>query len=1026
MDGQQPVDRYLATLYNFVGFVTFVRTCDGARRRRKRTVRTARESRSLRGGFDQRCACVYTCDTEALSISANPHRPIRTAPLPHHLPPPQRFSPLLFLLLLDSSSISAPRSAPAAMTTMSDDGDRTCPLCAEEMDLTDQQLKPCKCGYDICVWCWHHIMDMAEKEDAEGRCPACRTPYDKERIVAANCKRVVAEISAEKKHKSQKVKPKASVEARKHLGGVRVIQRNLVYIIGLPYNLCDESILERREYFGQYGKVLKVSISRPTGAAAQQASLNNTFSVYITYAKEEEAVRCIQAVHNFVLDGKSLRACFGTTKYCHAWLKNMTCSNPDCLYLHDVGSQEDSFTKDEIISAYTRSRVPQIASNLQRRSGNILPPPADDFSSSGTASSKPALKNGSNIASSQTKISPPNSSAGKSTLPAAASWGNRGLNSKPTAASMSFISSTKPVISAWHDDVDTSSKSPESKQVIQPSNASKPLEPYQPGIQNDYKAKGSAETFLDVDLSSGPSAWNDDVVVTSEGCEGKAAHFENRSLSLESLKAVTDEVSQPSTIIVSPEVDERDIPISRSNSITARSPRSEGLCRKSIGTGRDKITEGHELVDENVQNLCSDLSSVCLDSSFGANGLKADQPQTLVLNTCSAELPLKQTSNLELSFTKQVEQLPSPQASKGYPFYDQFGSSKPFDWSSELPKQGTVVNNNNQRLGHSNVITQTSSSSYQLHPSNTANLASYSSWSNDFRSEHSSFTDDSRTGLLSSLDNSSILSNSRKGDEQVSSFGNPERVFERPGMKSLEDKANCIGRYENSSSVEKAASVDKGESSIISDILSLDFDPWDDSLSSANNLAKMLGESEKAENAFKFSNSWKLQNSNQSRFSFAWQESEGNIPDPLIQNNHEQKLSLLQNSYGDRYQGGPVFNASEVPNAATNSSSALTFDRPTGASRSKISAPPGFSTPNRAPPPGFSSQDRLNQVYDTPYSENNLFGDHYQSHIAGNPGDIEFIDPAILAVGKGRMPGVNDSGLDLKSGFPAQYSHAKH
>lgn len=34
---------------------------------------------------------------------------------------------------------------------MSDDGDRTCPLCAEEMDLTDQQLKPCKCGYEVCV-----------------------------------------------------------------------------------------------------------------------------------------------------------------------------------------------------------------------------------------------------------------------------------------------------------------------------------------------------------------------------------------------------------------------------------------------------------------------------------------------------------------------------------------------------------------------------------------------------------------------------------------------------------------------------------------------------------------------------------------------------------------------------------------------------------------------------------------------------------------------------------------------------------
>lgn len=30
------------------------------------------------------------------------------------------------------------------------------------------------------------------------------------------------------------------------------------------------------------------------------------------------------------------------------------CTNPDCLYLHEIGSQEDSYTKDEIISAYTR------------------------------------------------------------------------------------------------------------------------------------------------------------------------------------------------------------------------------------------------------------------------------------------------------------------------------------------------------------------------------------------------------------------------------------------------------------------------------------------------------------------------------------------------------------------------------------------------------------------------------------------------------------------------------------------------
>ena len=128
----------------------------------------------------------------------------------------------------------------------------------------------------ICVWCWHHIIDMAEKEDSEGRCPACRTPYDKERIVGMaatcersqilflfplpfflthieriifgylslilSCDRVVAEVNAEKRQKPQKSKPKTSADARKHVSGVRVIQRNLVYIIGLPSNLSDENV----------------------------------------------------------------------------------------------------------------------------------------------------------------------------------------------------------------------------------------------------------------------------------------------------------------------------------------------------------------------------------------------------------------------------------------------------------------------------------------------------------------------------------------------------------------------------------------------------------------------------------------------------------------------------------------------------------------------------------------------------------------------------------------------------------------
>ncbi|KAJ9553611.1 hypothetical protein OSB04_017656 [Centaurea solstitialis] len=314
---------------------------------------------------------------------------------------------------------------------MNNEEEKRCPLCAEEMDWTDQQLNPCKCGYEVgkmensnsssngainaasfhvcgyfdpvilpmqvCVWCWHHIMDMAEKDATEGRCPACRTPYDKDRIVGleANFQRVAAN-GASRKQKLPKAKPKPN-EGRKDLSNVRVIQRKMAYIIGLPLDLADEELLQRKDYFGQYGKVTKVSLSRTAGGTVQQF-INDTCSVYITYSKEEEAVRCIQSVHGYVLDGRLLRASFGTAKYCHAWLRNMPCNNPACLYLHTVGAEEDSFGKDEVAAVHTRNRVQEIVGATQylhRRSGSMLPPPVvDQLNNHSAAAEEPVYNNG--------------------------------------------------------------------------------------------------------------------------------------------------------------------------------------------------------------------------------------------------------------------------------------------------------------------------------------------------------------------------------------------------------------------------------------------------------------------------------------------------------------------------------------------------------------------------------------------------------------------------------------------------------
>ena len=56
----------------------------------------------------------------------------------------------------------------------------------------------------------------------------------------------------------------------------------------------------------------------------------------------------IQAVDGVVIEGKQLRAAFGTTKYCSFFLRGMKCTVPDCMYLHDLGPQGDSFTKEDL------------------------------------------------------------------------------------------------------------------------------------------------------------------------------------------------------------------------------------------------------------------------------------------------------------------------------------------------------------------------------------------------------------------------------------------------------------------------------------------------------------------------------------------------------------------------------------------------------------------------------------------------------------------------------------------------------
>ncbi|KAK9054503.1 hypothetical protein SSX86_025581 [Deinandra increscens subsp. villosa] len=47
-----------------------------------------------------------------------------------------------------------------------------CPICCEDLDMTDSSFLPCPCGYRLCLFCHKRIL-----ED-DGRCPGCRKQYE--------------------------------------------------------------------------------------------------------------------------------------------------------------------------------------------------------------------------------------------------------------------------------------------------------------------------------------------------------------------------------------------------------------------------------------------------------------------------------------------------------------------------------------------------------------------------------------------------------------------------------------------------------------------------------------------------------------------------------------------------------------------------------------------------------------------------------------------------------------------------------
>lgn len=126
------------------------------------------------------------------------------------------------------------------------------------------------------------------------------------------------------------------------LSEMRVIQRNLVYVINIHQDYADECILVQPTLFGQYGKILSISVKKNKTHTKKHFE-THAYSAYIAFRNEIEASLCILSVDGCELGDQKLSASYGMTKYCSYYLDNQNCRNENCLFLHTPASEEDSY-----------------------------------------------------------------------------------------------------------------------------------------------------------------------------------------------------------------------------------------------------------------------------------------------------------------------------------------------------------------------------------------------------------------------------------------------------------------------------------------------------------------------------------------------------------------------------------------------------------------------------------------------------------------------------------------------------------
>ena len=110
-----------------------------------------------------------------------------------------------------------------------------------------------------------------------------------------------------------------------------------------------EQKLKSYEYFGQYGKIIKLVVNKNKTYNANGPN-GPSYTCFITYSTEAESSLAILSMDNYTIDNHEIKANYGTTKYCINFLKNAQCRNKECIFLHKLADEKDIVSREQMNS----------------------------------------------------------------------------------------------------------------------------------------------------------------------------------------------------------------------------------------------------------------------------------------------------------------------------------------------------------------------------------------------------------------------------------------------------------------------------------------------------------------------------------------------------------------------------------------------------------------------------------------------------------------------------------------------------